>query len=74
MTSAGIQPSAGPRPAESPAASLPGASQALEELCSCGHVLAGHDPVSARFCEATNARQLTRSCICSSGKAVPASR
>jgi hypothetical protein len=37
-------------------------------------VLAGHDPVSARFCEATNARQLTRSCICSSGKATPAGR
>jgi hypothetical protein len=34
------------------------------ELCGCGHPLQRHDAIAARFCEATLAGVLTRSCIC----------
>ncbi len=32
--------------------------------CACGHPLDRHDPVARRFCDATIASALTRSCIC----------
>jgi hypothetical protein len=32
--------------------------------CPCGHPLDRHDPVAQRFCDATIASALVRSCIC----------
>jgi hypothetical protein len=33
--------------------------------CSvCGHESAAHDPISRRYCAATQANALTRDCIC----------
>jgi hypothetical protein len=32
--------------------------------CACGHPIATHDVISARFCAATAAHNLSRACIC----------
>ncbi len=32
--------------------------------CLCGHPPADHDPIAARYCRATAAGSLVRSCIC----------
>jgi hypothetical protein len=37
----------------------------------CGHVLARHDRIAARFCDATLHNALSRACVCSSA---PSSR
>jgi hypothetical protein len=34
--------------------------------CACGHPFDRHDPVAQRFCDATIAGALARSCICRS--------
>jgi hypothetical protein len=36
----------------------------MAKQCDCGHALAGHDVIAARFCAATSARNLARACIC----------
>jgi hypothetical protein len=36
-----------------------------EKRCgACGHPLAGHDGISARYCAATIANRSTRGCVC----------
>ena len=38
---------------------------APDERCiACEHALAQHDAISTRYCEATQARALSRDCIC----------
>jgi len=32
--------------------------------CPCGHLLAGHDRIAARYCSATAASGLDRACVC----------
>ncbi|MGH3377243.1 MAG: RGCVC family protein [Actinoallomurus sp.] len=36
----------------------------LVTLCACGHPVADHDPVAARYCRATAAGSLLRGCVC----------
>src|ERR1051325_393061 len=40
--------------------------------CHCGHSDGQHDPVAARYCQATTSSELTRNCICRPVKATPA--
>lgn len=36
-----------------------------DQRCTvCAHSLADHDPISQRYCQATQARALSRGCIC----------
>jgi hypothetical protein len=37
-------------------------------ICACGHRLDRHDRIAARFCQATVAGVLPRSCICAGAK------
>lgn len=54
-----------PGPASPAAAPLPDAL-----ACGCGHPLADHDAIAARYCLATANGQLDRGCICA-GIAAP---
>jgi hypothetical protein len=36
----------------------------LITLCACGHSMAEHDSVAARFCRATASGDLHRKCVC----------
>lgn len=40
----------------------------------CGHDVADHDPISRRYCQATQAHALSRRCICPTSQPSPASR
>jgi hypothetical protein len=33
-------------------------------LCGCGHRLAGHDAIAARYCSASTSGGLERGCVC----------
>ena len=33
-------------------------------LCACGHPVADHDSVAARYCRATASGSLRRDCVC----------
>lgn len=36
----------------------------LTTLCACGHSMAEHDSVAARYCSATASGDLHRDCVC----------
>ncbi|MDQ1697360.1 MAG: hypothetical protein QOJ03_2713 [Frankiaceae bacterium] len=44
----------------------------LLSACPCGHGLLRHDAIATRFCTATIAGRLCRSCICTPARAKPA--
>gem|GEM_PF-4392456 len=46
-------------------AALAAASAAQPRCDICGHLLTSHDPVGLRYCEISQQKVLTRSCICS---------
>ncbi len=48
-----LSPTTAPDPVTAPA-----------NQCACGHALAAHDVIAARFCAATTAHNLARACIC----------
>jgi hypothetical protein len=48
---------------EPPVSELPGEPGGC---AVCPHPLAGHDPISLRFCQATTAGASTRGCVCPS--------
>ena len=42
-----------------------GAGPEAEAACDmCRHPTANHDPIAARYCDATRANALSRGCIC----------
>lgn len=40
------------------------AGDAMAEDCRCGHSLASHDEIAARYCQATATHEHARGCIC----------
>ncbi len=43
----------------------------LTERCHCGHTEAEHDPVAARYCQATMSEVLRRGCTCFPAEPAP---
>ena len=39
-------------------------------LCVCGHPRNRHDPISARYCDATASGELNRNCVCTAAPGV----
>jgi hypothetical protein len=36
----------------------------LSPICHCGHDIRDHDAIGGRFCRATQAAEITRTCVC----------
>lgn len=49
-----------------------GSADSSEDTCACGHPLAHHDVIAARYCAATIAGSMDRGCICAAHSTAPA--